>query len=301
MKYRNEKTLYNYIDQFEKKLERNKSKHTIINYLSDLKVFAKWLISSEKVNDIEQFTQEDFLDYLDFLKSKFAASTVKRRAISLNEFLIFLNRTGRLKKAPFVDNKEMTDYLPVIPKSRTKSLSKAQIKNLVFACENLLEECIIRFSYDTGCRVSETVRAKRSDIYYDFDHITLRVSGKGKGGMSKERNVMISKKTSDKLEELWKTFDFEPEFIFTSQRTKKPISERRVNQIVSAVGKRCGIDELSSHIFRKSIGTNLLKSGLELAYVSEYLGHDSTDTTYKNYLDTVTDLHDKVHEFYEEI
>lgn len=289
-----EQTLNRYIDLFEKHLGRNKSQHTIVNYISDLNQFLVYLTDKEMSFNLDNFTKEDFLDYIDFMKTKYAPATIHRKAISLNEFLTFLNRTGRLKKTPFVDGQEMQDYLPVIPKKKVKTLSKNQVKNLAFVSENLLQECLIRLFYDTGCRVSEIAAAKWSHIENDFKRNILVVHGKGKGGLTKERTVRISPKTMELLDQMKQSREYDSEYIFESERTKKPFTTRRLNQIIKEIAKASGIEDISSHVFRKSIATNLLENGMPIEYVSEYLGHEYIETTKRNYLDTTKSLHDKV-------
>lgn len=289
-----EQTLYRYLDLYEAYLARNKSKHTIVNYLSDLNQFIAYLGDNELDYNLDNFDKDQFLDYLDYMKAKYAPATTQRKAISLNEFLIFLNRTGRLKKTPFIDGKEMQDFLPLIPKKKVKTLSKGQVQNLTFCSEDLMQECLIRLFYDTGCRVSEIAVAKLSDIENDFPRNILNVFGKGKGGMSKGRTVRISPKTMEKIAEMVAARDFESEYIFVSERTKKPLTTRRLNQIIKEVAKKSNIEDISSHIFRKSIATNLIENGLPIEYVSEYLGHSDMNTTKRNYVDVTKSLHDKV-------
>lgn len=294
-----EKTLNRYIDLFEKNLERNKSKNTIINYVSDLNQFITYLNDNDMDYVLDNFDKEDFLDYIDCLKNKFAPATVHRKAISLNEFLTYLNRTGRLKKTPFINGKELKDYLPVIPKRKIDTLSKSQVRNMIFVSGDLFRECLIRTFYDTGARVSEMAAAKWSDIEGDWSgdasvRFILTIRGKGKGGMSKERTVRISPKTMEKLEEMKLSRSYNSEYIFESERTKKPFTTRRLDQIVKELGSASGIEEINTHIFRKSVATNLLENGMPVEYVAEYLGHENIQTTIRNYVDTTKSLHDKV-------
>lgn len=283
-----ENTLYRYLDEYERHLARNKSQHTIVNYISDIKQFVNYLSANEMDFNLDIFDKDAFLDYLDHMKSNFAAATTQRKAISLNQFLTFLNRTGRLKKTPFIDGKELQEYLPVIPKKKVKTLSKNEVRNLTVATEDLMHDCLIRVFFDTGCRVSELVAAKWSDIESGSSRHILNVIGKGRGGMTKQRTVRISPKTMEKLAEMKAARDYDSEFIFTSDRTKQPFTTRRLNQILKDVGN------ISSHIFRKSIATNLIENGMPIEYVSEYLGHSDMNTTKRNYVDTTKALHDKV-------
>ncbi|QJT70465.1 hypothetical protein [Microcystis phage MaeS] len=289
-----EQTLNRFVDLFEKHLGRNKSKHTIVNYISDLNQFVKYLSNNNLDYNLDIFDRDRFLDYIDFMKTTYAPATIHRKAISLNEFLVFLNRTGRLKKTPFIDGDELQEYLPTIPKKKVQTLSKNQVKNMAFVAENLMHECLIRMFYDTGCRVSEIVAAKWSDIENDFTRNLLVVRGKGKGGMTKERTVRISPKTMELLDQMKSSRNYETQYIFESERTKKPLTTRRMNQILKEISDSSGIENVSSHIFRKSIATHLIENGLSIEYVSDYLGHEYIETTKRNYVDTTKQLHDKV-------
>lgn len=289
-----EKTLDRLVDLFEKHLTRNKSKHTVVNYISDVNQFVVYLQENDLSFVLDNFDKEAFLDYLDYMKEKYAPATVQRKAISTNEFLVFLNRTGRLKKTIFLDSKDLREYLPIIPKKKVKTLSKNEVKNLVFVTDNIMQECLIRLFYDTGCRVSEIATVKWSDIENDFYRNILNVTGKGKGGMTKQRTVRISAPTMAKLEEMKLARDYDSEYIFESEKTKKPFTPRRLNQIIKDIAKGSGVDDISSHTFRKSIATNLLENGMPVEYVAEYLGHDNLNTTIRNYVDTTKSLHDKV-------
>lgn len=297
-----ERTLNRYMDLFEKHLGRNKSQHTIVNYISDLNQFMAYLTSNNQMSyNLDNFTKDNFLDYIDFMKEKYAPATVHRKAISLNEFLVFLNKTGRLKKTPFVDGQELQDYLPIVQKKKVKTLSTNSIKNLVFVCENIMEECIVRVLFDGALRVSELINIKWEDIEFDFGRTILHVKGKGKQGMTKSRSVLLSSATSEKIMEMKKSHDWESIYVFESDRTKNQISTRRINQILDKISNGTGIGKISSHIFRASQATNLLEKGLEIAYVSNYLGHSSPEVTAKSYLDTDRKMHDKVEGLLEEL
>jgi len=287
-------TLYRYIDLYEKHLARNKSQHTIVNYISDLNQFVNYLEENQLDFNLDTFDKDAFLDYLDHLKAKYVPATTHRKAISLSGFLSFLNRTGKLKATPFIDGKELQEYLPVIQKKKVKTLSKGEVRNLTFAADELMHECLIRLFFDTGCRVSELATAKWADIEHDFTRFILNVNGKGRGGMTKQRTVRISAKTMAKLDEMKANRDYENDYIFTSDRTKKPYTTRRLSQILKEVSANSNVGDISSHIFRKSVATSLLENGLPVEYVSEYLGHSDINTTRKNYVDMTRSLHDKV-------
>lgn len=115
--------------------------------------------------------------------------------------------------------------------------------------------------------------------------------GKGKGGMSKVRYVILTKETFEVIKRMINERPFKSEYIFASLKTKKPFTERRIDQIIKEVSKAADIDGVTTHIFRKSVTTHLLENEMPIEYVSQYLGHANLNTTTQNYADLDLVLH----------
>jgi len=292
--------MYKRLDEYIAHLSRNKSPNTIRNYEPQITKFLKWIEGNGYMVEPFELDQEIYLDYIDYLKLKHsAAKTVHSYMTSVYGFLNFLHRKGYISNMPFMDSKEMNEYLPIIQKKKVRSLSQAQLKNMLFAVQgDTLRELVIRLFYDTGFRVSELVSLKVSDIEVDFDRIIVNTRGKGKGGMSKERAVRLTRKTYDLVEKMVNERGFESEYVLASFKTKKPFTTRRIDQIIKEVAESVGIEDITTHMFRKSIATQLLENGMPIEYVSKYLGHASVTTTIQNYTDIDRSIHDKFDEFH---
>lgn len=293
------KQAYLLLDEYITDLSRNKSAHTIRNYYAHVNRFLEWVIENDHLSDDFNMSKSVYLDYIDNLKSCYAAKSVHSHMTAIYNFLGFLGSKRILNELPFFTTKEMNSYLPVIQKKKVKSLNRQTIIDVIQGCsDSLLTECIVRTFYDTGMRVSELVRAKWSDIEQVEDKFILQVYGKGRGGMSKMRIVKITPKTIEKLNELKNLTGVQSEYIFVSERTKKPFTERRIDQVVRLAGKEAGIDPLNTHVFRKSIATHLIEKGMNVEYVSKYLGHSDISTTINNYVDLDNSLMEKIDEFH---
>lgn len=289
---------------FKRYLEnRNKAKGTVYAYGLDVEKFFDYLEEKGISYNMKAFTKDDFITYINFLKdSGFESSTIKRKVYSLHEFISFLYEEGKIEKVLFARKRDLTDLIPVIKDKPVEVLDLDTVKMLIETAESLTQECIIRFFYSTACRISELVEAKWDDIIEENGEHIIHIYGKGKGGMSKLRKAHIQNNTMEKLLEMKATRNWDSVYIFESDRHKGQLSRFTINRHLKAMGKKIGLgDKLHPHMLRKTTGTLLLEQGLDLAYVSEYLGHSDVNITKKNYLDTQKSVINKVSKTLQEV
>ncbi|MGG1547095.1 tyrosine-type recombinase/integrase [Bacillus licheniformis] len=291
--------MYKKLDEYISHLARNKSPYTLRNYELHIGKFIDWTTDNNLAVDPFELNQEVYLDYIDFLKQTYAPKSIHAHMTAIYGWLTFLHRKGYISKMPFLDSGELNEYLPVIQRKKAKSLTLEQLRSMLLVSrEDTLKEAIIRTFYDTGMRVSELVNAKLSDIEIFPNRIILKVAGKGKGGMSKVRYVILTKETFEVIKRMINERPFKTEYIFASLKTKKPFTERRIDQIIKEVSKAADIDGVTTHIFRKSVTTHLLENEMPIEYVSQYLGHANINTTTQNYADLDLVLHKKFEKFH---
>ncbi|AGR46648.1 integrase [Bacillus phage v_B-Bak10] len=289
---------------FKRYLEnRNKAKGTVYAYGLDVEKFFDYLEEKGISYNMKNFTKDDFIAYINFLKdSGFESSTIKRKVYSLHEFISFLYEEGKIEKVLFARKRDLTDLIPVIKDKPVEVLDLDTIKSLIESAESLTQECIIRFFYSTACRISELVEAKWEDIKEENGAYIITIYGKGKGGMSKLRKAHIQNKAMEKLLEMKETRDWDSVYIFESDRHKGKLSRFTINRHLKDMGKKIGLeDKIHPHMLRKTTGTMLLEQGLDLAYVSDYLGHSDVNITKKNYLDTQKSVIGKVSKTLQEV
>lgn len=134
------------------------------------------------------------------------------------------------------------------------------------------DRAIMEVLYSTGVRVSELCRMNRSDVIND----ECIVLGKG----AKERKVYFSQKSIYYLKRYVENRTDDNEALFVSK--KKPhdrLSVPAIESLMRKLGRKCGIEKVHPHRFRRTLATNVLNRGMPLQEVKELLGHDKLDTT----------------------
>lgn len=160
-------------------------------------------------------------------------------------------------------------------KKQRQSLSQIELEYVRKACRDSRDRAIIEFLYSTGCRVSELVGCKISDV--DFMAATVHLFGKG----SKHRTSYLNAKASLSLHDYLKSRNDNSEFLFVSQKQPhEQLSVAQVQRIVKRIRKDSGITKpLSPHILRHTTATQAVAHGMPVEAVRQLLGHESVATT----------------------
>ena len=128
--------------------------------------------------------------------------------------------------------------------------------------------------------MSELVNLRISNMYFSDQFI--KVDGKG----SKQRLVPISEKAIHEIQLYFLDRNLIPlapeyqDYVFVSQRRKKPLTRVMVFLMVKDLVEKAGIQKtVSPHTFRHSFATSLLEGGANLRAIQAMLGHESIATT----------------------
>lgn len=160
---------------------------------------------------------------------------------------------------------------PRRPKTLPRLLSRREVVGFFEAVDaggKLRDQVMFRLLVYTGLRVAELVAVQRGHI--DLEALTVRVV-QGKG--SKDRTTLIPESFRLALQAyMGRGPRSGPLFL---SRLGKPLSTRRVQQLVSAYGKAAGLDDLHPHLFRHFALTELTRSGLSDAQIQLLSGHAS--------------------------
>jgi len=160
---------------------------------------------------------------------------------------------------------------PRRPKRLPRLLARGEVVAFFAAVDasgKLRDQVMLRLLAYTGMRVAEVVAVAREHV--DLEALTVKVV-QGKG--SKDRATLIP--ASFKLA-LQAYMERGPRFgsLFHS-RLGKPLSTRRVQQVVADYGKAAGLDDLHPHLFRHFALTELTRAGLTDAQIQLLSGHAS--------------------------
>lgn len=154
-----------------------------------------------------------------------------------------------------------------------KSLSRFQLEQLRRACKDKRELAIVDTLYSTGCRVTELVNMKKTQI--DYEDKAIEILGKGKKYNTVYFNTNAILSLSDYLNT--RTDNCEYLFVRKVQKADK-LTIAAVEQIFRDLSKRCGF-KVTPHVMRHTAATLALESGMPLNQVQKMLGHSSPNTT----------------------
>ena len=261
-----------YIEKFIRylEIEKNYSKHTLLNYRLDLEDLGRFLKDS-KIEDVDYLTLRKYLVHLKERNLK--QKTVSRKISCLRSFFRFLCREGYLKENPIVSlsSPKSEKYLPLF-------LTEDEITKLIEAPSTedergLRDRAILETFYSTGIRISELVGLNISDI--DFIAAVIKVSGKGK----KERLLPIGDKALSAIRAYIDKRKSKEDSLFLNKNGRR-ITDRGVRDVVKKYIRIASLKSgISPHTLRHSFATHLLNRGADLRSVQELLGHANISTT----------------------
>ena len=276
---------------------RGLSAKTVEGYYIDLKLFFKFMVQNRNnsidnstiddvsithidIDFISSISQSDILKFLYFVTNdrKNSQASRARKISSLRGYFKYLfNKTNQIDHNP-TEHIEM----PAAKKRLPKFLNLEQSFELLNNIQTSFTErdyCIIILFLSCGMRLSELVGINITDINKD----TLRIIGKG----NKERMVYLNSACMTAIDEYLKIRNtivspsLEPA-LFISKKTKKRMSNRRVQQVVEECLKLSGLSNMgfSTHKLRHTAATLLYRSGnADMLALKEILGHEHVSTT----------------------
>lgn len=223
----------------------------------------------------EQVTTNDIRIYLYETQKRTGISnrTLDGKRLVINTFMDWCWKEG------YIPNNPCASIKPIKFEEKPREpLSNMELEIVRDACENYRDKAMIELFYSTGCRLSEMVNLKISDI--DFTSKEVHLFGKG----SKHRTSYLNAKAEYMLKkyfELERSKESISDSVFVIFR--KPYNGMQKGSIyarVKAIQKRSGIERsLFPHLLRHTMATDALNRGMNVAEVKEILGHEKLDTT----------------------
>lgn len=264
-----------YIEKFITYLEveKNYSRHTVLNYRLDLEGFRDFL-GAKPIGEADYLF---FRKYLAALKEKNLKSrTLNRRLSALRSFFKFLTRDGYLKTNPILGllSPKQEKHLPLfLTENEVKKLidSVMPVKGRVETA--LRDRAILETFYSTGIRISELVGLNSEDV--DFIGGVAKVMGKGR----KERIVPIGECAISAIRAYLEKRKKPAEALFLNKNRRR-ITDRGVRGVFAKYIRIASLRQgVSPHTLRHSFATHLLDRGADLRSVQELLGHANLSTT----------------------
>lgn len=285
-----------------KTVVQNRSVNTVSDYLSDLRLFFRYLRMSRENLPAEQFSKIDIscvdlayagsvkkseiYEFLNFMTEhgKNHAGARARKLSAIKAFYKYLTvATGQLSENPARDI-EGPKIKQALPKflSYEESLTLLQtVQNDTESKTRLRDYTMITLFLNCGMRLSELVGISLSDI--DPALQTIRVVGKG----SKERILYLNDACRQSLtlylqqRRGMQSTKEDRKALFLSSRGQH-ISPKTVQWVVYKYLNAAGFSnrKLSVHKLRHTAATLMYQSGqVDVRVLKEILGHEQLNTT----------------------
>lgn len=286
--YNEVKKLSEYLNDFLDwiDIEKGLSSKTQENYARFLKKFFDWL----KLNNLEnikpnELSSDQIFKYKVFLSRKtqksLKKSTQNYYLIALRQFLVFLAE----KNIPSLLPEKIK--LPKIKTEKTINfLTLDQVEKLLNAPDTstligLRDRAILETLFSTGMRAGETINLNREQLKIKPETKDLEINIIGKG--QRPRTVYFSERAIFWLRNYLEKRKDKERALFINYRGKKPgtrLTIRTLERIVKKYAILTGLPLTTvCHTLRHSFATDLLKKGVDLRIVQEFLGHKNVATT----------------------
>ena len=249
---------------------------TISKRCLDLQQFIDWG-NLQLPNEI---TETNLVDYHSFLGSRYKnISTLATKSYSLRAFLRYLYSSSLI----LIDVDEILDPIKVGPATVKDVFTEAEMKKIIQGLTlpqvSKRTRAIIELMYATGIRRQELINLNFFDIDLQQRFLMVR---KGKGG--KDRVVPVNKVAARVVQEYLR--GLRPRYatatskaLFIDNKGHR-LKEGNIQTIFYNLNRRLNPSrKLTPHALRHAIATHLLRAGMDIVYVSRFLGHSCLEST----------------------
>lgn len=255
----------------------NYSSATIYGYKHDLAKFILYL-NNNGVAGYDKITTDNINGFIaDEMKSGLNPRSVARELAAIKTFCKFLFARGVLDKRVgcYARKPKFVKPLPVVLNNdEVKAL--LDINNYIKSYLSIQLYSVIATLYYCGLRISEMINLKLRDV--DFNRNIMRVYGKG----AKWREVPICSNLSVILQDylcLRMALKSTSDNFFVDKDGASLNVRTMSDRITHRLKKVAPNKQVSPHVLRHTIATDLLRNGARLTTVQRLLGHTSIMTT----------------------
>lgn len=182
------------------------------------------------------------------------------------------------------------------PKTFPGTLTIEQVQQLVDGCKRTRDKFLIRLLYETGMRIGEALGLRHEDIHSTAGKNEIYIVprkdnyNKARAKSKQERTIQVA---SGGLIQLYGRYvideypeDVDSDYVFVNiweSEPGTPMNYSSVTGLFKRLHKKTGIDT-NPHLLRHTHATELIRAGMDMAYVQKRLGHASIQTTISTYV-----------------
>ena len=262
------------VERFLQELQgANRSRHTVLNYRSDLRAFVRHVGSQMPV---ENLSRQAVQNYLATLSDK-APTTRARHQASVKSFLKWCHAQGHIERDP-------AQSLPTIrvPQPYPRAMDDGAIQRVLDAipADHLRDRLLFTLVAETGVRISEALGIFREDINLSPDDEKIAI--RGKGGTTRTVMLYAAPQTLALLRRYLAVTRIASGALFRANwRTRGSAPAMCYRTAHYAWMNYCAQANVKAniHTLRHSYATTLVNNGVRLEVVRKLLGHKSMQTT----------------------
>ena len=277
-----------------------RSAKTRVAYRSDLDQVAAYAGNDSTLLSLNASFIENWA--ADLRLRNYSSASMRRKMVVLKVFCSYWVRKGVLNESPFWRVKLSFGRIPQLPRSlseteirdllvhakQTHSAARIPRKGAVLATRNtqrklneqyrpLRNLALVDLLFATGLRVGEVSKLNLED--FSASESVFRVNGKG----GRDRLAFLVDEQSRRIQEehleLRSRLGSSTQALFLNASGAR-LSTQGIANIISKFRKDAGIERhITPHMLRHTVATLLLRNGVDIRVVQEFLGHASIATT----------------------
>ena len=283
-----------------------------LNYQETNKILIKQFIKNKKLRGLSKKSLKYYESQLIKLSEWAIKSFIEMNSNDLKEYLLFFRELNNCSKVTLnnvrrilssfwswleIEEKIIINPMKRIPHIKTpKYIHKAftdeeveVLRNYLYSQKSKRNVAIFELLLSSGLRLSELESLRIDDVnLVECEGLVM-----GKGG--KERKFYFSERAKVCITDYLNSRLDNKEWLFVSEMAPyNKFGSSGIGYMVRETGRRCGIENVHPHRFRRTMATRLVRKGMPIEQVSKLLGHSNLDVTMR-YVETDNELLKLIH------
>lgn len=283
-----------------------------LNYQETNKILIKQFIKNKKLRGLSKKSLQYYESQLIKLSEWTIKSFIEMNSNDLKEYLIFFRELNNCSKVTLnnvrrilssfwrwleIEEKIIINPMKRIPHIKTpKYIHKAfadeeveVLRNYLYSQKSKRNVAIFELLLSSGLRLSELESLRIDDVnLVECEGLVM-----GKGG--KERKFYFSERAKVCITDYLNSRVDNKEWLFVSEMAPyNKFGSSGIGYMVRETGRRCGIENVHPHRFRRTMATRLVRKGMPIEQVSKLLGHSNLEVTMR-YVETDNELLKLIH------